>query len=94
MLEKYGTQVPDFDKKMLDVSKTQFLHVLDLLYEKFKSAFRIGMATKHLCTYELLYDKIRVYDAIDQDFGLGGDKKMLIQHFETIINEKYHSWLC
>ena len=45
---------------------------------------------KHLRTYELTYDGIRVFDAIDEEFGLGGDKNVLIQHFETIINEKYH----
>ena len=55
-----------------------------------KSAFRSGMVLKHLRNYESTYDDIRVYDDIDQEFGPGGDKNVLIQHFETIINEKYH----
>jgi hypothetical protein len=29
---------------------------------------------KHLRTHEATYDGIRDYDAIDQEFGLGGDK--------------------
>jgi len=86
--KKHGLQALNYYKSTLDISKPQFLHDLDVLYGYLKSAFRTGMALKHLRTYELTYDGIRVFDAIDQEFGLGGDKNVLIQHFEGIINEK------
>ena len=88
--KKHRIQTLNYYKKTLDISKAQFLHDLDVLYGYLKSAFRTGLAMKHLRTYESTYDDIRVYDAIDQAFGLGGDKTVLIQHYETIINEKYH----
>jgi hypothetical protein len=76
--KKRGVQALNFYKKTMDVSKAQFLQDLDVLYGYLKSAFRTGIAMKHLRTYELTYDGIRVYDAIDQEFGLGGDKNVLI----------------
>jgi hypothetical protein len=36
------------------------------------------------------YDGIRVYDAIDQEFGLDTNKNVLSHHFETIMNERHH----
>ena len=89
--KKHGLQALSYYKKnTLDISKPQFLHNLKVFYRYLKSAFCTGMALKHLRTYELRYDGIRVFDPIDQEFGLGGNKNVLIQHFKGIINEKYH----
>jgi hypothetical protein len=88
--KKYGPQALNYYKGVLDISKAQFQHDLDVLYGYMKSVFRTGMAKKHLKAYEATCDGIRVYDAIDSEYGLGGDKSVLIQHYETVINQKYH----
>ena len=71
--KKHGLQALNYYKSTLDISKQQFLHDLDLLHEYLKSPFRTGMALKHLRTYEITYDGIQVFDAIDQEFGLDSD---------------------
>ena len=88
--KKHDSKVLNYYKDTLDISKMQFQHDLDVLYGYMKSAFRTGMAKKHLKAYETTCDGIRVYDAIDMEYGYGGDKNVLIQHYETIINQKYH----
>jgi hypothetical protein len=88
--KKLGIQVLNYYKMTLDISKVQFQHDLDVLYGYMKSVFRTGMAKKHLKAYETTCDGIRVYDAIDIEYGFGGDKNVLIQHYETVINQKYH----
>ena len=48
--KKHGLQALNYYKDTLDISKPQFLHTLDVLYGYLKSAFRTGMALKHLRT--------------------------------------------
>jgi hypothetical protein len=86
----HGLKVLNFYKDTLEISKEQFKHDIDVMYGYLKSAFRSGLALKHLRTHNVTYDGILVYDLIDQEFGLGGDENVLIQHYEGIINEKYH----
>lgn len=63
--KNHDLQAQNYYKNTLDILKPQFLHDLNVLYGYLKSAFCTGMGLKHLRTYELMYDGIRVYDAID-----------------------------
>jgi hypothetical protein len=86
----YGVQILNYYKSTLNISKPQFQHDLDVLYRYLKSAFRTGMAKNHLKAYATTCDGIRAYNAIDLEYGLGGDKNVLIQYYENIVNQKYH----
>jgi hypothetical protein len=49
------------------------------------------VAKKHLKAYKTKpVTAFALYDAIDLEYGLGGDKNVLIQYYENIVNQKYH----
>jgi hypothetical protein len=52
--------------------------------------FRTGIAKKHLKQFEATCDGIRACDAIDAEYGYGGNKNVFIQFYENVINQKYH----